>query len=168
MAERGRTDRPMPRSPLMASALNRLPPAPRLAEDDFLFGGDDDGDINPFDMRRTVSIDFTPGAPGGALDGGRRTPRRPGGRGDEAQITYSLDTGTPEPMRVPDPFGPRPDLVGTAFTFPSRSGIAAPPASRTKRPTAPTTPSGHRRAATRVPVKAQRGATPRQRTPTGH
>ena len=97
----------------------KLPVWLRLAEDDFLYGGDDDGDINPFDRRRTVSVGYAPGPPllrtttGGGRLGGRLDD------GDEATITYLLETIAPEPIRVsqPPPPGPPPDLVVTAFTY---------------------------------------------------
>jgi hypothetical protein len=79
----------------------RIPVWLQLGEDDLLLGDDDDGDINPFDRRRTVSIGYAPGAPvqrstaGGSRHGGRL------GDGEEAAITYRLDTITPEPMRIP-------------------------------------------------------------------
>ncbi len=68
----------------------------RLGEDDFLFGGDDAGDVNPYDRRRTVSIGYAPGAPlerqttGGGLLGGRLDD------GGEATVRYRLETITPE------------------------------------------------------------------------
>jgi hypothetical protein len=84
-----------------------------LGEDDYLYGGADDGDINPFDGRRTLSIGYAPGASlqrttiGGSRHGGRL------GDGDEAQVTFELETVTPQPMQAPDPSGPKPDLVVT-------------------------------------------------------
>jgi hypothetical protein len=100
----------------------KIPVWIRLAEDDFLYGGDDNGDINPYDRRRTVSIGYAPGPPlertteGGGKLGGRLDD------GEEARITYRLETLTPElitatqPEPTPPPPGPKPDLIITAFT----------------------------------------------------
>lgn len=78
----------------------KIPVWLRLDEDDYLYGGDDDGDINPFDRRRTVSVGYAPGAPlQRSTEGGGRL----GGRiddGDEATITYRLETIIPELMRT--------------------------------------------------------------------
>ena len=104
----------------------KIPVWLRLAEDDFLYGDDDEGDINPYDRRRTVSIGYAPGPPlerrttGGGLLGGRLDD------GGEATVRYSLETITPEPIRLAPPPPPPPppapppppppDLVVTAFT----------------------------------------------------
>lgn len=116
-------------APNFVASAPRGPKIPvwlRLAEDDFLYGGDDYGDINPFDRRETVSVGYAPGAllqrttTGGGRLGGRLDD------GEEATITYRLETITPELMRVaeppiqqppPPPPPARPDLVVTAFTF---------------------------------------------------
>jgi hypothetical protein len=94
-----------------------------LREDDLLYGGDDEGDINPFGHRRTVAIGYTPGATligttkGGNQYGGRR------GDGGEASIAYRIETIKPEPMPGNPPPPPpvvkegQPDLVITAFDF---------------------------------------------------
>ncbi len=58
----------------------KIPVWIRLAEDDFLYGGDDYGDINPFDRRETVSVGYAPGPPLAALDLGRRQAGRPARR----------------------------------------------------------------------------------------
>lgn len=100
----------------------KVPVRLRLDEDDFLYGGDDQGDINPFDRRRVVLLGYTPGPPVQriAAGGGRL-----GGRlhdGDEATIIYRLETFTPELIKVvqpppppppPGPPGPKPDLIVT-------------------------------------------------------
>ena len=97
----------------------KLPVWLRLSEDDLVYGADDQGDINPFDRRRTVSVGYAPGAPlqrqttGGGRLGGRMDD------GDEATITYRLDTITPKTIAPPPPPPPppgAPDLVVTAFT----------------------------------------------------
>ena len=80
---------------------SKIPVWLRLDEDDSVYGGDDQGDINPFDKRRTVAVGYSPGPPlqrrtaGGARHGGRL------GDGDEATITYRLETITPETIRPP-------------------------------------------------------------------
>jgi CARDB protein/PLAT/LH2 domain-containing protein len=96
----------------------KIPVRLRLDEDDTLYGADDEGDINPFDRRRTVLVGYRPGPPlqrtttGGGRLGGRLHD------GDEATITYRLETVTPELIRVvkpppPPPPGPKPDLIVT-------------------------------------------------------
>ncbi len=105
---------------------SKVPVWLRLDEDDFLFGGDDAGDVNPYDRRRTVSVGYAPGPPlertttGGGLLGGRLDD------GGEATVRYRLETITPEPIRLlpapprPSPPPPpiaRPDLLVTAFSY---------------------------------------------------
>jgi hypothetical protein len=99
----------------------KLPVWLRLWEDDLVYGDDDLGDINPFDRRHTVSVGYAPGAPlqrettGGGRLGGRMDD------GDEATITFRLETITPEPIAPPPPPpAAKPDLVVTSFSF---SGI---------------------------------------------
>ena len=95
----------------------KLPVWIRLAEDDFLYGGDDYGDINPFDRRETVAVGYAPGPPlqrstsGGGRLGGRLDD------GEEATITYRLETITPELIRPVEPPAVPPDLVITEFFF---------------------------------------------------
>ena len=102
----------------------KIPVWLRLDEDDSVYGGDDHGDINPFDKRRTVAVGYSPGAPlqartsGGSRHGGRL------GDGDEATITYRLETIAPETFRQQEPPPPppqalRPDLVITSLFFSS-------------------------------------------------
>ena len=114
------------------TAPDFVPRAPRgpkvpvsliLGEDDLLYGGNDVGDINPFDRRRRVSVGYAPGQPleretiGGGRLGGRLDD------GGEGAVRYRLETVTPEPIRaVPPPPPPpppplQPDLVVTAFTL---------------------------------------------------
>jgi hypothetical protein len=98
---------------------NRIPVWLKLGEDDALYGGDDDGDINPFDHRRTVLVGYPLNdvieerTRGGARFGGRL------GDGDEAEIIYKLETITPElpvaPPPPPPPPGPKADLIITDF-----------------------------------------------------
>ena len=102
----------------------KIPVWLRLDEDDLVYGGDDHGDINPFDKRRTVAVGYPPGPPlqrrttGGGRHGGRLDD------GDEATITYRLETITPETIRQQQPPPPpppppalRPDLVITSFFY---------------------------------------------------
>jgi CARDB len=103
----------------------KLPVWLRLDEDDLIYGSDDQGDINPFDKRRTVAVGYSPGPPlerrttGGGRHGGRLDD------GDEATITYRLETLTPETIREqpqpppppPPPPAERPDLVITRFFY---------------------------------------------------
>jgi hypothetical protein len=104
----------------------KIPVWLRLDEDDLVYGGDDDGDINPFDKRRTVAVGYAPGPPlqvtttGGGRLGGRLDD------GNEATVTFRLETVTPETIReqpAPPPPPPpppavlRPDLVVTSFFF---------------------------------------------------
>jgi hypothetical protein len=106
----------VPRAPRGA----KIPVWLRLDEDDSLAGGDDEGDINPYDRRRTVAVGYAPGPPleretiGGGRLGGRRDD------GGEAAVRFRLETITPEPISVPPPPPPpptRPDLVITHFTI---------------------------------------------------
>jgi hypothetical protein len=102
----------------------KIPVWLRLDEDDLVYGGDDQGDINEFDKRRTVAVGYAPGPPlqrritGGGRHGGRRDD------GDEATITYRLETITPETIRrqqqpppPPPPPAEQPDLVITSFFY---------------------------------------------------
>jgi hypothetical protein len=110
-----------------ATRGRKIPVRLRLDEDDYLYGGDDEGDINPFDRRWVVLVGYIPDenfplrrtTGGGGRLGGRLDD------GDEATITYSIETIEPdliEPVVVPPPPppppGPKPDLIVTEF-FPS-------------------------------------------------
>jgi len=92
----------------------------KLGEDDALYGGDDHGDINPFGHRRDVLVGYPLDTVvqrrtrGGNTYGGRL------GDGDEAEITYQIETITPELIKAvkpppPPPPGPKPDLIITDF-----------------------------------------------------
>lgn len=76
----------------------KIPVWLRLDEDDLIYGSGDDGDINPFDRRRTVALGYAPGAPverrvtGGGRLGGRLDD------GGEASVLFRLETRTPQPM----------------------------------------------------------------------
>ncbi|MCW2958584.1 MAG: hypothetical protein JWP18_1387, partial [Solirubrobacterales bacterium] len=66
-------------------------------EDSNVYGGDDHGDLNPYDKRRRVVLAYLPGtvvgtrATGGSLLSGRT------GDGDRASVTYTIRTLTPTP-----------------------------------------------------------------------
>jgi hypothetical protein len=98
------------------------------------YGGDDHGDLDPFDRRKTLALGYAPGPPvqrtttGGSTLGGRL------GDGDKARVVYRLDTLTPvpppptadqppppppsePPPSQPPPPGPRPDLVISDMGF---------------------------------------------------
>jgi hypothetical protein len=107
-----------------------------LEEDDYLYGFDDDGDVNPFDRNTAVSFGYVPGAEITREDTGGK---RPSGRlgmqnGEQGQFrlrmsTIGIDappplpadptpTPTPTPSPTPTPTSPpnnSPDLVITAF-----------------------------------------------------
>jgi len=91
-----------------------------LDEDDYLYGGDDDGDINEYDRVTSQSIGYVPGSPltrwvtGGAKLSGRLSLDN----GDKARARYRLLTITispPPPIppiiveRPPEPLPPEPD-----------------------------------------------------------
>jgi len=98
----------------------------RLRDDDYLYGRDDDGDINPYDNRDTVSFGYTLGTLAEATTrGGNALEGRIGYDGDDATITYQVETDIPEPMGQIEPPAPPvrydagelPDLVVTDFFF---------------------------------------------------
>ncbi len=112
-------ERRTPRGPNIPIWLN-------LREHDLIYGGDDQGDINPYDGRDTVSVGYRPGT---ALQrttrGGNRLGGRLGSGGDGASITYGLTTITPELMHVttPEP-EPTPEVVpGTPGTPPGKPDL---------------------------------------------
>jgi hypothetical protein len=79
---------------------SKIPVSIFLADDDSNFyGADDEGDINPYDNRRVLSVGYTLGedilrrAEGGGRLGGRVGFEH----GDKARIAYRLRTITPEP-----------------------------------------------------------------------
>ena len=105
-------------------ARPKIPVRLRLDEDDSIYGGDDQGDINPFDRRRVVLVGYIPDrnfplrrtTGGGGRLGGRLDD------GDEATIVYRIETIEPElimptvvPPPPPPPPGPKPDLIVTQF-----------------------------------------------------
>jgi hypothetical protein len=93
-----------------------------LDEDDLLYGDDDQGDINPDDGRDVVSVGYLLGTTVKKTTvGGERLGGEFPGDGRNAQITYTLETITPELMGTSGPttLGPpqtgRADLVITAL-----------------------------------------------------
>ena len=124
-----------PRTSLRAAPRgSRIPVRLELGEDDALYGGDDHGDINPFGHRRDVLVGYPLGTliprrttRGGNTYGGRL------GDGDEAEITYRLETITPELIKAPPPPpppGPKPDLVITDFILGQHHGQEPGPRAR--------------------------------------
>lgn len=86
-----------------------------LREDDILYGGDDQGDVNRYDARDAVVRSYVPGTveqrlvKGGKALGGRRN-----WGGDKAQLTYKIETfDTTLPQPPPPPTAP--DLTFTDF-----------------------------------------------------
>ena len=96
-----------------------------LEEDDYLYGFDDDGDVNVFDRNTAVSFGYVPGAPLTRPEdtGGKRLSGRLGMQnGEKGQFQLRLSTigiVAPPPLPVlPPPTQPPPnlpDLVITAF-----------------------------------------------------
>lgn len=110
-------------------------------EDSNVYGGDDHGDLNRYDMRKRLALAYVPGTPPGTPPGTRAT----GGSflsgrlgdGDKASITYLIETLTPtaapfrpppgaapEPRPIeptppppPPPAAPKPDLVISAMDY---------------------------------------------------
>jgi hypothetical protein len=95
-------------------------------EDSFVYGGDDHGDLNSYDMRKRLALAYVPGttlrdrrATGGSSLSGRL------GDGDGASITYSIETLTPKPAPAAPPVTtpesgpptPKPDLVIDAMGY---------------------------------------------------
>jgi hypothetical protein len=102
-------------------------------EDSNVYGGDDHGDLNPYDNRRRLVLAYRPDtvvrrrATGGSLLSGRI------GDGDRASVTYTIETLTPRPAPPapppppppppppqpppPPPPTPKPDLVITAMGY---------------------------------------------------
>ncbi len=101
---------------------SKIPVWINLREDDSLYGSDDEGDINRFDNRDIVGIGYPLGTlvrrastAGAKVLGGRQ-----GYGGDEASLTYRLETIVPELIgesgaTPPPPEGPLPDLTVRSF-----------------------------------------------------
>jgi hypothetical protein len=97
-----------------------------LEEDDYLYGFDDDGDVNPFDRNTAVSFGYLPGPEITREDtGGKRLSGRLSlQNGEKGQFRLRMSTigiiappplpvvETPTPTPTP---GPKPDLIITEF-----------------------------------------------------
>ncbi len=130
-------------------APNFTPQAPRgpkvpvwvgLYEEDSLYGGDDTGDINPFDRRRAISLGYAPD--GRTIVSYTTGDSRLGGRlgdGDRAKLRFVLETIKPETIKPPPVvLGPvanppvvvapppppvlKPDLVISAMGYSAENG----------------------------------------------
>ena len=99
-----------------------------LEEDDYLYGFDDDGDVNVFDRNTAVSFGYVPGPEITREDtGGKRLSGRLSMQnGEKGQFRLRMSTigiiappprGRPTPTPTPTPTPPNnmPDLVITAF-----------------------------------------------------
>ena len=92
-----------------------------LRESDSIYGSDDEGDINRFDNRDIVGVGYQLGKPVQAkTSGGKVLGGRQGYGGDEASLTYRLETIVPEPMASEGAppvalLGPLPDLTIRSF-----------------------------------------------------
>jgi hypothetical protein len=107
----------------------KVPIVLSLEEDDSVYGGDDQGDINPFDNRDVLSFGYIPGGSvEETAEGGNQLMGRWPYGGDRGSLIYRLETLTPELMRpretpeaVRAPVDARPagqpDLVITDFAF---------------------------------------------------
>ena len=102
-----------------------------LGEDDYLYGGDDEGDINPLDRNRFAALGYVPGPDvvrvhtGGDRHAGRLSKQN----GEKGQTRIRLSTiqlVPPPPLPVPPPVptptptpvpGSDPDLVVTEFGY---------------------------------------------------
>jgi hypothetical protein len=102
---------------------SKIPVWINLREDDSLYGSDDEGDINRFDNRDLVGIGYPLGTlvRRASTTGGKALGGRQGYGGDEASLTYRLETIVPELIgesgSTPPPpaEGPLPDLTVRSF-----------------------------------------------------
>jgi hypothetical protein len=97
----------------------------RLREDDYLYGGDDDGDINDHDRNQTRSVGYLPGPPVERVDtgGAKLSGRLSLANGDKARVRWRISTITvdpPPPLPPPDVAPPPPP--------PPPPDVAPPPA----------------------------------------
>ncbi len=98
----------------------------RLMEDDLVYGGDDSGDINPFDRNTLEILPYTPGTSVAktVTGGDRHSGRLSMDNGEKGRISYRLGTvrGTPPPIQ-PVPTGgagePTPDPTPNPNPTPS-------------------------------------------------
>jgi hypothetical protein len=89
-------------------------------EDSNVYGGDDHGDLNRYDNRKRFVMAYAPGASvRGTAKGGSALSGRVGD-GDQAAVTYTIDTLTPTPALPPlvevPPVGTLPPVVATPPT----------------------------------------------------
>ena len=105
-----------------------------LREDDTVYGGDDQGDVNSYDARDALARGYRPGQlVTETIRGAERHSGRIGKDGDDAIVRYRIDTidlAAPPPLPLPPPEpppdpppgeepppppGPKPDLIITAL-----------------------------------------------------
>jgi hypothetical protein len=120
-----------------------------LREDDTVYGGDDQGDVNPYDARDALARGYVPGTVAEqTISGGEKYRGRLGKDGDDGVLRYRIDTldmvpppplpkppdpppeDPPKPGDPPPP--PKPDLIVTAlnqysFTVKNQGAGAAGP-----------------------------------------
>jgi hypothetical protein len=101
----------------------------RLDEDDYLYGGDDDGDINRYDRNTAVALGYVPGPEvtreetGGKQLSGRLSMQN--GEKGQVQIRLSTITVVPPPVFGPQPT-PTPVPTGTVTPSPSPTPAGKP------------------------------------------
>jgi hypothetical protein len=85
-----------------------------LREDDDIFGGDDQGDVNPFDARNAAATGYAPGQQKvrKLAEGGHRLRGRLGKGGDKATLIYELNTIFPVLSTLAPPPPPPPSTLG--------------------------------------------------------
>lgn len=119
-----------------------------MREDDRVYGGDDQGDVNAYDARDALARGYSPGqVVDQTVRGGEKLSGRRGKDGDDAIVRYRIDTldllpppplprppDPPPPDQPPDqpPPPPKPDLVVTVlnlfdFTVKNQGAGAAGP-----------------------------------------
>lgn len=107
----------------------------RLDEDDYLYGADDDGDINEYDRTTARSVGYVPGAPltRWATGGARLSGRLSLDNGDKARARYRLTTipiTPPPPVRpvvVAPPPEPAPPTTAPPSPAPTPPAPPEPP-----------------------------------------
>jgi PLAT/LH2 domain-containing protein/CARDB protein len=105
-----------------------------LEEDDYLYGFDDDGDINPFDRNTTVAFGYTPGPPLPREDTGDdrlsgRLSMENGEKGQTSILMSTIDIIAPPPLP--------PEVTPTPTPTPTPSPTPTPTATPTPTPTQP-------------------------------
>jgi len=98
----------------------------RLREDDYLYGGDDDGDINVYDRNQTRSLGYVPGpgppAEGVSTGGAKLSGRLSLANGDKARARWRISTITIDPPPLP-----RPDVAPAPPSPPPDNAPPPPP-----------------------------------------